>query len=235
MNEVSSIICIPGLGGHPSVFNGYTGLFSGYKLYPITIIDRRKAIEDIKEIIRKEGKVIFICSCYGIQLALEIVDEMPSAADQLIVIEAFFAEFQWWKKPAILINNVLMFLCRITDWLGLRRKKLYWQSVDYSKLGKYPIFVQPVFDMAWHNLTDYFIKLNDILTYKLPEKVEIKTLFVLSPHGFIQSPKIKKRLAEIFVNSEIVEISKKGHNIITNSQKLTAVPVREWLAKNNNL
>lgn len=225
-----TIVCIPGLGGHPSVFKGYAELLSDYNLRYVDLVDWEKTLAEIKEITKKEGKVIFLCSCYGIQLALRVIEEMPNAVTHVIVVEPFFTEFKLLQPVAKVVSEWIIKFLKWTDALGLRRKK-FIKNIDYTKFGKYPIFVQPLFDFAWQNLTDYFIKWNDIIVFKLPKRVETKTLLVLSPKGFIRSKKIEQKLGEIFVKGDIVKIPRNGHNIITNSQELVAGQIRKWLTK----
>lgn len=229
-----TIICIPGLGGHPSVFNGYEKLLPDYQLIPVGLINQDKTLSDLESIAQKNRGLVFLCSCYGLNLALRIAAKMPRAVNSIIVIEPFFVEFQPWMKLLIPLNKFLIWAAQATDKIGLRRKR-FWTSVDYSKLGIYPIFIQPIFDILSQNLTDYFVKGLDILTFKLPQRVETKTLFVLSPKGFIRSEKIEQKLKGIFIKGDIVKIPRNGHNIITNSQALVANQIKEWLAKNHKI
>ncbi len=231
-NKTRTILCIPGLGGHRSAFNGYAEILSNYSFRYVEVIDWRNAIDELKSIIQEEQEVILLCSCYGVQLALRLIEAMPSNIRGLILIEPFFAEFHWWHQPARILNAGIVWFLKLTDRLGLRRKKFLYQ-IDYAKLAKYSVFFQPFFDIRWQNITDYFLKIDDFLTFKLPLKIETKTLFTLSPKGFLRNQKIKESLIDIFLNADIVEISEGGHNIITVSREAVSTSIREWLAKND--
>ena len=149
----------------------------------------------------------------------------------LIIIEPFFGEFvPWpWKKIALITNRGIVHLMRWTDRLGLKRTK--FPEVNYNIVEKQPLFFQPFYDIAHQSMTDYFEKIEDILTFELPQSIETKTYFIFSPKGFIRDPKKRDRLKSIFVNSDLVEIGKNTHNIMTLSYEEIGKALREWLRK----
>lgn len=223
-----TILCIPGLGGHPSAFGLYESLLKEFKFRFIEFVNIKKALVDLQKIINEENEVILFCSCYGIQLALKIAEFMPQTIGGIIVVEPFFAQFHWWRTPAVQLARGLLWLSKTTDKFGWRRKTFDYRP-DYVKLSKYPIYCQPIFDMRWQNLTDYLDKIRDLLLFELPLRVETPTLIVFSHKGFIRSEKIKKNISEIFVNSTSIETGSGTHNIITMSGKPVAEAVRNWI------
>lgn len=229
-----SIIFIPGLGGHRSAFGGYAEFFPDYTIHHIDVVDWRKALKELEIISQKKKEIILFCSCYAVQLALRLVEKYPTKVFRIVLIEPFFVEFQWWRVPAKTLNFAILNLMKITDRFGLRRRKFNYQP-DYTKISCYPVLIQPLYDMRWQNLTDYFTKIEDMLSFRLPEKVKTKTLFVLSQKGFLRSSKIKKKIYGVFVNSEVAEIKQNGHNIITISQETISQEIRKWLSQTNEL
>lgn len=225
-----TIICIPGLGGHPSVFSAYDQFFSQYKLRHLELVNRQKAFKDLMAMINEETKVILLCNCYGAQIALQAVAVAQDKVRAIVIVEPFFVQFQQWL---ILFRPVIKFLywvSLLTDCIGLRRRHFTYQP-DYAKLAKYPIYVQPIFDMRWQDLTDYFDKIYDILTYTLPSKIENPTLLIFSPKGFMRSGGVRKKLQNIFVNSHVVETDGGTHNIVTIMEKSLAASIDQWLVK----
>lgn len=234
INREKTIVFIPGLGGHRSAFGGYAEFFPEYTLHYVDVVDWHKALEDLEKIAQKEKDMILLCNCYAVQLALRLIEKNPSAVSRIVLIEPFFAEFQWWRWPGKVLIFAILGLMKITDRFGLRRRKFKYLP-DYTAISRYSIFVQPLYDMRWQSLTDYFSKIEDLLAFRLPEKVETKTFFVLSFKGFLRNPKIKKKLFSIFVNYKAVEIKQKGHNIITISQEAISREIRKWLSQNGKL
>lgn len=230
-SEKSTIVCIPGLGGHRSVFHDYGGELRDYTFQYIELVDWQKTLKELKAVAQKEKNVILLCNCYGLQLGLRLIEALPSTVKQLVVIEPFFAEFHWWREPGkILVTAIISFL-EFTDRLGLRRKSFPYK-IDYSKLTRYPIYVQPIFDMRWQNLTDYFKKVRDILNFQLPAQIRTKTLFILSSKGFLRSPRIKNALLNTFVNADVVYVKHDTHNIISAAHKEITASMKNWLIKN---
>lgn len=233
-NQKKSIIFIPGLGGHESAFGGYADFFPDYSIHCVEVVDWRKALDDLEKIIQKEKEAILFCSCYAVQLALRLIKKNPRSVSHIVLIEPFFAEFQWWRGPAKILNSMILSLVKIADKVGLRRRNFRYQP-DYTKISRYPVLIQPLYDMRWQNLTDYFSKIEDLLNFRLPPRVGTKTLFVLSYKGFLRSARIKKKLFEVFSKADAVEIKQKGHNIITISQKAISREIRKWLSQNGEL
>ncbi len=228
--ERETIVCIPGLGGHRSAFKGYAELLSDHQFRYIEVANWKEAFIELKAIVAKEGKVTLLCHCYGTQLGLRLVQAMPGSVSRLVLIEPFFAQLHRWRWPARLINTILVLFFTITDWFGLRRRTFpYKHRIDYGQLAKYPLIFQPFFDMRWQSLTDYFLKTNDLLTFKLPERVTTKTLFVLSPKGYFRSLRDKKRVFRIFENADVAEISAMSHNIISIAPHAVVAPIEHWL------
>lgn len=232
LRKKNAILCIPGLGGHRSVFRGYEDILPKYEFRYVDIMDPQKTLEEIKKIAEEEIKIIFLCNCYGAQFALRIIEEKRHTVSHLIILEPFFAEFFWWRSAARTLNFVIIQLIKIKDKLGLGRKNITYQ-IDYAGLTNYPLFVHPMFDIRWHKVSYYFSKINDILKFRLPQRVETKTLFIFSPKGFLRNPRKRKRLFDIFVSSEFAEINRNTHNIITRCRKEVAVIIKEWLIQNN--
>ena len=85
--------------------------------------------------------------------------------------------------------------------------------------------------MRWQNLTDYFSKIDDMLTFKLPERVHVPTLFIASPKGYLRSPRDRKCLSSIFINSRFLEVSIKTHNIVPLASHEIVALMRPWLAE----
>jgi pimeloyl-ACP methyl ester carboxylesterase len=223
------MICIPGLGGHPSVFAEYLDMFPGYELKAIEFVSRKKALEEARAALAAEKEpVVLFCHCYSAQLGIQLAEEMPEKVGGLVFLEPFFVEFQPWMKILLPINLILLGLMKILDFLGLRRRKFSYQP-DYVALAKYPIYFQPFFDMRWQNPTDYFDKCYDILTYKLPKSVGAPTLMIFSPQGFSRDPGTRRRLGEVFQRVRIVEVGKGTHNVITMGASSVAEAIRESL------
>lgn len=222
------VICIPGLGGHESCFKEYPTLLSDYDLRFVRLIDHRKCLEDIVSICEREERVTFLCNCYGIQLALRAAERAPKKVERIVVIESFFAEFHFWRPIALAMNTLVLVLLRFFGRIGFKRNS-YNTDIDYSKLGKYPVYIQPVFDMQWQNLFDYFSKTKDILTYRLPKKVETPTLFILSPRGWMRNAKDRVVVRSIFTNCRMVEVSANSHDIVLCAPKEVAKAAHSWL------
>ena len=231
MDKKTTILCLPGLGGHRSVFNGYSDMIPDQMFRYVEMINWQDTMKEIEQIAREREKIIIMCNCYGTQLALRLIEKDPSSVIGLILIEPVFAEF--YPKLTMLnpINSAVIKLMEFTDRIGLRRKKFDY-PIDYRKLSKYPMFIQPFFDMRWQNMTDYFKKIKDVLTFKLPQTVNVKTLFILSSKGYLRSPKTREKIYNIFKNHDSVEIRTDTHNIVALSRKEIAGHIKNWL---NNL
>ena len=227
-NDSDTIICIPGLGGHESSLASYKKLLPEYNVLFLRVVDHAEALIQLLDICKNKKKVILFCNCYGIQLALRAIEVHPEKIKQLVVVEAFFMEFHIWRIPAIYSAKALLWLLRFTDFLGFRRRRFH--SIDYAKCAQYPIIFQPLFDVRWQNLTDYFSKIEDIVTFILPARVSIPTLFILAQKGYLRSRKDRERVKSIFVHSSLVEVSSKTHNIISLASEEIASLVRTWLS-----
>lgn len=160
----------------------------------------------------------------GIQLA----EEMPEKIDRLIFLEPFFQEFQPWMKILRPLTLVFLGIVRFFSWIGIRRRNFTYEP-DYVALAKYPIYIQPFFDIRWQNLTDYLYKCYDILTYKLPTSVKTPVLMMFSPNGFSKNPVVHARLKEIFVEARVEKMDSGTHNVITMGAVPVASRVREYM------
>ncbi len=221
------IIGIPGLGGHESSLSEYIALFPERNVRIVRLVNPEKSLQRILELASSQQEVIFLCNCYGLQLALRAADRMPRKVRGIIVIESFFAQFHSWTPLARAINAGLISIIAFFDSVGLARKR-FWNGVDYAKLARYPIYVQPVFDMLWQDLGNYFLKIKDILTFTLPAEVTVPTLFILSPKGYLRNPTDRARVQKIFVNSRIVEVTSKSHNIVSLAAREIAGIIESW-------
>lgn len=222
------IVCIPGLGGHESSLAAYRELLPEYDLRFLRLVNIAEASRVLESICRSENNVTLLCNCYGVQLAIRAIQKMPKKINRLIVVEAFFAEFHSWMVAPMIVNKCLVFILKLTDRLGLARSR-FPTEVNYAKLAKYPIYVQPIFDIWWQNLTDYFLKIDDILTFRLPAEVSVPTLFILSPKGYLRSAADRKTLQSVFIHSQFMEVNENTHNIISLSQQTIASIIRGWL------
>ena len=222
------IVCIPGLGGHESSLAAYRELLPEYDFRFLRLVNIAEASRDLEGICRNENNVTLLCNCYGVQLAIRAIQKMPEKISRLIVVEAFFAEFHHWMVVPMVVNKWLVLICQLTDLLGLARRK-FPTRIDYVKMAKYPIYVQPIFDIRWQNLTDYFLKIDDILTFRLPAEVAVPTLFILSPKGYLRSAADRKAVQSVFVNSDIVEVNENTHNIVSLSRQPISSIIRDWL------
>jgi pimeloyl-ACP methyl ester carboxylesterase len=233
MPDFEPILCLPGLGGHRSVFAGYELIIASRRFEFVEIVNWPEAMTEIERLARKNGKIILLCHCYGAQLGLRLIEKMPSAVSRLIIIEPVFAQFYGLTHFLGPVWRGLHPLLQFTDRLGLRRKKFtYKNKIDYQKVSNYPVIAQPFFDMRWQNLTDYMGKLVDIADYKLPVRVDVKTLFILSPKGYLRDPEKKEKIFDVFANHDIIEISNDTHNIVTASKNEIAKSIEVWLDKN---
>ncbi len=223
-----TIISIPGLGGHPTVFKGYEKILFAYDFYHATVIDWRKAQEEIELIALERGPVILLCNCYGAQSALRLIERFPDAVESLVIIEPYFSEFSWWSPVAFIANKIIIAFMQITDFFKIRRTK-FKVNIDYSYLPKYPLFLQPLFDIQYQNMTDYFTKIDDILNFRLPKQIDTKTFLIFSPKGFIRGS-LREKLFDIFKNSEIKEVGKNTHNIVAVSREDVAIAINDWLS-----
>jgi hypothetical protein len=232
----ATIICLPGLGGHKTSFQGYEKLLNRHKVLFTQIIDPKESFEEIKKICESQNsqneKIIFLANCYGAQFGIRLIDILPVGKIKgLIIIEPFFAQFHFWRWPADVINRGILAILFLAEKLGIRRKK-FWSEINYAKLSKYSIFFQPIFDMRWQPLPDYFKKIADILHFKLPkDPINVPTLLIFSPKGFMQDEERKKELSKLFVDTTIEEVQTKSHNIITLSQQEIAHIVLSWIDK----
>lgn len=227
------ILCIPGLGGHASVFSEYFEILSEYELQSIEFVNRDKALADARAALAAEKEPIALfCHCYSSQLGIRLAAEMPDKISRLIFLEPYFVEFHPWMKTLLPVGFILLWLMRFLDWIGLRRKNFTYQP-DYVALAKYPIYFQPFFDMRWQDMTDYFDKCYDILTYKLPAGVDTPTLMIFSPEGFSRNPVIRENLRKIFSRVRMAEMPEGTHNVITMGGAAVASSVREYLNSND--
>lgn len=221
------IICIPGLGGHESSLKEYAELLSEYDLRFLRVVNPQRALNDLLELCRRETRVTLFCNCYGAQLALRAYQSQPETIANIIVVEAFFAEFHTWCTFTAPIIKSIIAILHFTDYIGIRRKRFH--TIDYKKLAHYPIYVQPIFDIRWQNLTDYFLKLDDIRTFRLPHQVKIPTLFILSSRGYMRNIQNRKKLQSIFTHATLIDINANTHNIISTASDEIANHVRRWL------
>jgi pimeloyl-ACP methyl ester carboxylesterase len=224
---MKTMICIPGLGGHPSVFAEYVALLPEYKMRSMEFVNRQKTLADTRAAIMAEkDPVVLFCHCYSAQMGIQLAAEMPSKVSSLIFLEPYFVEFHAWMYVFRPITLAVMGIVRFFSWIGVRRRTFTYQP-DYIALAKYPIYIQPFFDMRWQNLTDYFDKCYDILTYKLPLGVEVPTLMIFSPKGFFRNPAKRELLRKIFSRLHIVETRTGTHNLITMGAAPVAALIRE--------
>jgi pimeloyl-ACP methyl ester carboxylesterase len=224
-----TLICLPGLGGHPSAFSEYVALLPEYELRSIEFVNRRKALADARTAIQAaEGQVSLFCHCYSAQMGIQLAAEMPGKVSHLIFLEPFFVEFQPWLQISRPLILAILWTVRFFGRIGVRRRKFTYQP-DYIALAKYPIYVQPFFDMRWQNLPDYFDKCYDILTYRLPQQVDTPTLMIFSPNGFSRDPANREHLKKIFTKARMVEMQNGTHNVITMGAAPVAKLVREYL------
>jgi pimeloyl-ACP methyl ester carboxylesterase len=233
MPKLPVILCIPGLGGHASAFGLSPRFLPEYELRFIELTNREKAFRDALEIIDEKGKMPLLCNSYGVQMGLKLIEARPGKITHLVLIEPFFAQFSWWRGPALAVNKVLLWLCRVTDAIGLRRRHFTYQP-DYVALARYPIYVQPLFDMWWQNLTDYFDKIEDILTFRLPAKVEARTLILLSPYGFTRDKAVRAKIREVFYPADVVELADGTHNVTTILKEPAVRAIHAWLQKGSS-
>lgn len=227
---MKTIICIPGLGGRSNYYREYKNLLSQFNLEFFDVVNWKEAQKAIDGFTEKQEQVIFLTNCYGIQFALRAIDKYPSKVAALIVIEPFFGEFFPFKKAALLINKLILGFMRFTDKLGLKRTK--FPEVDYYFVERQPLFFQPFYDVVHQSMTDYFEKTEDILTYQPPEQVRTKTFLIFSPKGFVRDPKKRQRFKDVFINSDMAEVGKNTHNIVTLSTPEIAEAIRNWLTVN---
>lgn len=224
-----TVICIPGLGGHPSVFAEYAALLSEFELRPVELVNREKTLAELRAAIGAEtSPVTLFCHCYSAQIGIQIAMEMPGKIDKLIFLEPYFVEFHPWMRVFKPINLAVMGIVRFFTWIGVRRRTLNYKP-DYVALARYPIYIQPFFDMRWQNLTDYFDKCYDILDYKLPPGVDIPTLMIFSPKGFFRDLAKRERLKKVFPKLRIVETREGTHNVITMGAPSVAALIRDYL------
>jgi GT2 family glycosyltransferase/pimeloyl-ACP methyl ester carboxylesterase len=222
------MIGVPGLGGHESSLAEYVPLFPSYDLRIVRLVDHERALQEILALCEKEAEVIFLCNCYGLQLALRAAEKMPEKVNGIIVIEAFFAQFHRWAPLARGINRGFIRTVRGLNKLGLRRTR-FWSGIDYAKLARYPIYFQPAFDMLWQDLGNYFSKIDDILSFKLPAHVSTPTLIIASPGGYLRSARNRRRLRHVFGNLRILEVEDRTHNIVSTSAKEIVTLSNDWL------
>ncbi len=230
---MKTILCIPGLGGRENLFDKYKEALSNHRLISLDVIDWQKAQVEVDKLVETEpGQIILFCSCYGIQLALRTIKKNKAKVAALIVVEPYFGEFLFWRSIARPINKFILGIIKFAHYLGFGREK--FRYVDYNMVEKKPLFVQPFYDIIHQGSKDYFEKIDDILTFELPNLIETKTLFIFSPLGFIRDPRKRARLKNVFINADMVEIGERTHNIMTLSYKVIAEAIVNWL-KNNNL
>ncbi len=226
-----AIVCIPGLGGHKSAFEGYAELFPGHSFYYLEVRNWREALDELRKIVAKEGQVTLFCHCYGTQLGLRLIDEAPEAVSRIILLEPFFSQFHHWRYPARLVNTLLVIVLTIMHWVGFRRNKFpYRHRINYKKLAHYPVVIQPLFDMRWQSLKDYFGKTNDLLWFNLPSRVDAPTLFVLSSNGYFKNKRHRKSVFKIFKNAQLAEVQAESHNMISIAPAKVASVIGTWFA-----
>lgn len=224
------VICIPGLGGHRTSLSEYKALLPGRELQFVEVVDHRAAQTHIAHLCDEADAVIFLCNCYGLQLALRAAARVPGKVRALVVVEAFFPQFHAWPRAVLPVNRALLAVVNFFIRLGVRRSRL-WTGIDYGRLARYPLFVQPFFDMLWQGLDDYLRKIEDALTYRLPERIDTPTLFILSPNGYFTNGEHRKEVQRIFTRSEIVEIYSKSHNLVSLAAPAIAATADRWLAR----
>lgn len=227
----SVIICVPGLGGHESSLRDYKGLLPEYDLRYLRLIDHTQALHDIIAIARREERVTVIANCYGAQPAIRAMAAVPGCIERLVIVEPFFAERRAWRLLGLAAVLAIVSILRLLHALGISRKR-FPTHVDYTTFAKYPIFMQPLYDIRWQSLMDYFLKLEDIATFKLPERIETPTLFVVSPKGYMRSSRDRAWLKSIFVHGSFAEVNHQTHNIISRAAADIAPAIRTWLARN---
>ncbi|MDB5254165.1 MAG: hypothetical protein JWL80_231 [Parcubacteria group bacterium] len=226
---MKSIITIPGLGGHPSVFSHYRSLLPEYSLGFIDLINLSKGEQLIIENIHKEDhKVIILANCYGILPVLRNIKDLGYRIEKLIIIEPFFTEFYWWQSLAKSMARMFLGLSHLTDELGLTRKH-FKKDVDYIHLSRYPLWIQPFFDLSYQTTTEYLEKLYDISSFTLPEQISIPTLLIFSPGGYSQNPVRRNKIISHFSHATVTEVGKKTHNIVTVSEKEITSAINNWL------
>ncbi|MES2315616.1 MAG: hypothetical protein V4486_02670 [Patescibacteria group bacterium] len=228
---MKTIICIPGLGGRANLFNKYKGSFPGFNIKTLDVIAWQEAQAKVDQMLADETEgVIFFCSCYGAQFALRAMEKYPVKTEALIVVEPFFMEFVWWRKIGYFLNNLVLLIIRGTHAIGLGRSK--FKEVDYNMVEKQPLFFQPFYDISHQGSKDYFEKLKDIATFKLPPKVETKTLFIFSPRGFMRGLKKRARLQKIFINGDYIELGPNSHTIVTLAFQDITTAIKKWIGEN---
>jgi pimeloyl-ACP methyl ester carboxylesterase len=227
---METIICIAGLGGRSSLFNKYGDILSDYNLKFVDVINWQVAQKEINSLVEKSENVIFLCNCYGAQLALRAIEKTPEKVSALIVIEPYFGEFFPWRKTALVINHGILSFVKLLHLSGIKRTK--FPEIDYTWVERQPLFLQPFSDIRHQSLNDYFGKIDDILTFGLPSCVNTKTLIIFSPKGFVRDAKKRARLKSVFSNSRLVELGKNSHNIMTLSREEIATSVKNWLKLN---
>jgi pimeloyl-ACP methyl ester carboxylesterase len=227
--QKKTVLCIPGLGGHRSVFANYVDLLPEHNLHFIELVDRRTALAAARAFLeRQEGQTTLFCHCYSAQMGIQLALEMPDKVKELIFLEPFFSEFQIWMRLLLPINVLFLAIVNFFDMLGLHRQRFTYQP-DYVALAKYPIYLQPFFDMRWQGLDDYFDKCWDILTYRLPPRVDTPTLMLFSPGGFTRDARIKEKLLRVFPKASMVAMNNGTHNVITMGGSPVAAAVRKAL------
>jgi hypothetical protein len=92
-----------------------------------------------------------------------------------------------------------------------------------------PLFIQPLFDLKHQRSEQYFSKVADIATFRLPPRIETKTLFIFSPKGWMRDLAKREKLKQIFVHSNLVELGGNTHNIVTISRAEIAEEIRKWI------
>lgn len=226
---MKTIVCIPGLGGHVSVFNNYAQYLKEYSFEYINLINLKKGKSEILEVIKnKKEEIIVLANCYGALPLIEDFNNLENQIQKLIIIEPFFAELYWWDWPGNILVSILLYLSRLTDKLGFKRSK-FMKDIDYTYLSRYPIWLQPFFDLSYQTTTDYLEKIYDISNFKLPKDINIPTLLIFSSGGYSQNTEKRNKIISHFKNSTVVEISKKTHNIVTVSEKEIASIIKNWL------
>ncbi len=225
---IMKIICIPGLGGHKNVFRNYAKEFSDFDVKFVQLINWRKTSEEVARMVDDSDEpVVLLCNCYCEQTALRVMYHRESKIAGLVVIEPFFWQFAQWQLWGIWMSAFWAWVMKYKKYLGLGRKKL--GTVDYALVEQQPLFLQPLFDLKHQRSEHYFEKVHDIATFRLPPRVETKTLFIFSPKGWMRDPTKREKLKQIFVASDLVELGGNTHNIVTVSRHQIAEAVRNWL------
>lgn len=227
---METIICIAGLGGRSNLFNKYGDILSDYNLKFVDVINWQVAQKEVNWLVEKSESIIFLCNCYGTQLALRAIEKTPNKVSALIAIEPYFGEFFPWKKTALVANRGILSFVKLLHLLGIKRTN--FPEVDYNWVERQPLFLQPFSDIRHQSLKDYFGKIDDILTFDLPPRVNTKTLIIFSPKGFVRDAKKRAHLKSVFSNSELAELGKNSHNIMTLSRQEIATSVKNWLKLN---